>query len=1142
MKYYLMIACLYSLPIGLAMFSLQSVAANLQSQQSQQQATSQAFNPTEDVRPLIPETPVEREISGSNKHIYQVSLKAGQFVQASLQQKGIDAIVLLYGSNGKILQDFVDPVYENRTRNILFIAQSDSDYYLVVRPRQKDSPSGRYIFTLELLRSATENDKNHVRASQITEDANRTLRRANAINLEDAKKINEKFEEAIKLWNILGDNLEIGKCLQSTGILYRRAGEYSKALEFYEKSLPYFPNTTEGLGATATTLNNIAELYLNLGETRRALDVFQKSLELKNNEDGRSRAITLDNIGAVYVQLGDYQQALYHHLQALARFRALGNHREEAVTLNNLALLWESMGDPEKSVEFMLQALPVAREYSVKDSEALYLSRTGYYYFLTGNNLKALEYANQSLALSRAINNHQREVGSLAILCNVYPSMGEFEKGLDACNRALQMQKDNGEPLNKAKLLTSLSRIFEQTGEIKKAIESRESALSIYRSVGDPTGELTTLHALGQYDLDSGDLVSARGRIERALEMAESMRINVGSLQLRSTYMAGRQRIYESYLDLLMRMHIQDPGKGYDRIALQISERARARSLLDLLAEGRAKIRQGADALVLEKERSLLERLKAKDDALKKLRNDERTKRQAESVANEINELTTQLQLIESQIRSSSPRYAALTKPEPLDANEIQKQTLDENTVLLEYSLGEKQSWLWAVTKDSISSHKLPPRVEIETSARLVYEMLTARQSKKDLTEEERLKKIAEADLKLQAETTALSRTLLGPVSEQLRLNWKGKRLAFVTSGALEYLPFAALPSLEPDRRSDAGKMQTEDKIAINDVKRLSLSRRSRVSKSLLPSVITSRSLTAPASLLITNHEIVNLPSASALALIRREASDRNSANKTLAVLADPVFEYDDPRLSSAKKKASQNNLIAGTRSADSQPIAPSGSSALARSVRSFQSERFGRERLSRDGFGRLVFSNEEAEYITGFAPRGSTLKAIGFNANRQLAASGELGRYRIVHFATHGLINGEHPELSGLVLSLVDENGKPQDGFLRMHEIFDLRLPADLVVLSACQTALGKEIKGEGLVGLTRGFMYAGAERVAASLWQVDDEATAQLMRLFYRGMLKENLRPVAALRSAQVEMSKSSRWSSPYYWAGFVIQGEWR
>ena len=188
------------------------------------------------------------------------------------------------------------------------------------------------------------------------------------------------------------------------------------------------------------------------------------------------------------------------------------------------------------------------------------------------------------------------------------------------------------------------------------------------------------------------------------------------------------------------------------------------------------------------------------------------------------------------------------------------------------------------------------------------------------------------------------------------------------------------------------------------------------------------------------------------------------------------------------------------------------------------------------------MFSREEADAIADLVPAKSLLKAIGFQASRTKALSGELSNYRIVHFATHGLLNSEYPELSGLALSLVDENGKAQDGFLRMHEIYNLRLPADLVVLSACQTALGKEIKGEGLVGLTRGFMYAGAERVVASLWQVDDLATAGLMKRFYQGMLKDSLRPAEALRAAQIEMSKQKRWSAPYYWAGFVIQGEWR
>jgi CHAT domain-containing protein len=169
-------------------------------------------------------------------------------------------------------------------------------------------------------------------------------------------------------------------------------------------------------------------------------------------------------------------------------------------------------------------------------------------------------------------------------------------------------------------------------------------------------------------------------------------------------------------------------------------------------------------------------------------------------------------------------------------------------------------------------------------------------------------------------------------------------------------------------------------------------------------------------------------------------------------------------------------------------------------------------------------------------------LEAVDFEASKATATGGSLNQYRIVHFATHGLINSRHPELSGIVLSLVDEQGMPQDGFLRLHDVYNLKLSADLVVLSACRTALGKDVKGEGLIGLTRGFMYAGAPRVVASLWDVKDEATAELMKRFYEGMLRRRMTPAAALRTAQLSMAKEKRWEAPYYWAGFVLQGEWR
>lgn len=1042
----------------------------------------------EEIRPLAPGLKIAREISGGEKHIYRISLTAGQFIQASLRQKGIDGIALIYNSTGKLLDDFTEPVSEGAVTKIVFIAQSDGDYHLLVRPRLKDAPSGQYQLTLDVVRPATEQDKILVRATIITKGANQTLRRTGALSGELSSTLTAKFEEALQLWRLLDDQEMIGECFLSLGNLNIRAGELTKALEFYEKALPLFLQTPEKAASQAITLNNMANVYLNLGELRKALDIFLKSLDLKK-EEGRSRAITLDNIGAVYNLLGEYQLALDYHTRALASFRALGHRRDEAAALNNLAWFWENVGDPEKSVECLLQALPLVKEAGNKDEEARYLSNAGHFCFLMGNYQQAFEYANQALNLSRATNNHRAETGSLTVLCEVYPYKGEFKKALDACNRVLQASQGDKDRLHKATMLTALSRIFEQTGDMRKAIESREAALAVYREIGDPTGELTTLQALGQLALDGGDLVSARERIERAIEMTEALRVKVESHQLRSTYMASRQQVYESYIDLLMQMRKQEPEKGYERTALQVSERARARSLLDLLAESRVEIRRGADPALLEKERSLLERLNAKDAAWKQLRNNERMKRQADEIAREINEVNTQLQLVEARIRASSPRYAELTQPKSLTHAEIQNRMLDENTVLLEFALGKNRSWLWAVTPLAISTHQLPSRQEIETAARRFYKLLIARQPKKGETETEYQARVAVADEKFSQEAGAMSQMLLGPIAAKLDREWKGRRLLIVAGGALEYLPFAALPP---------------------------------------PSEKTYQPL-------IASHEVVNLPSASVLAEIRRESAVRQPAAKTLAVFADPVFELNDPRvIATAKRKAPGKNLVVSVRSADASPAsAPLTTNPdLARAVRSF----------NRAGFSRLPFSRDEADKIAEFVPKGSLLKATDFRANRTMAASDELSHYRIIHFATHGLLNSERPELSGLVLSLVDENGKAQDGFLRMREIFNLRLPADLVVLSACQTALGKETRGEGLVGLARGFIYAGADRVVASLWQVDDLATAQLMKSFYRGLLQDRKRPAAALRAAQLEMLRQKRWSSPYFWAGFIMQGEYK
>jgi CHAT domain-containing protein len=241
-----------------------------------------------------------------------------------------------------------------------------------------------------------------------------------------------------------------------------------------------------------------------------------------------------------------------------------------------------------------------------------------------------------------------------------------------------------------------------------------------------------------------------------------------------------------------------------------------------------------------------------------------------------------------------------------------------------------------------------------------------------------------------------------------------------------------------------------------------------------------------------------------------------------VAVIADPVFSAADERLG-VHAKTGAVKQVPGDGSADTRLI----------------------EHLADDSgliIRRLKFTRQEADQILAEAPRAKNFKAVDFKANRAMATGGELSKYRYVHFATHGYIDSDRPDLSAIVLSLVDEEGKPEDGFLRAHDIYNLNLPAEVVVLSACETGLGKQIKGEGLVGLTQGFMYAGARRVVVSLWNVNDKATAELMARFYRGMLRENKTPAAALRTAQLEMSQQGKWRSPYYWAAFVLQGEWK
>jgi CHAT domain-containing protein len=637
-----------------------------------------------------------------------------------------------------------------------------------------------------------------------------------------------------------------------------------------------------------------------------------------------------------------------------------------------------------------------------------------------------------------------------------------------------------GDARSEAQAYHAIARVHLARAAPSAARDHLDRALRLARSTGDVHVEADVLLELARLDRDHGALGDARTHVEDALRIVEGLRARVVRQPLRTVLLAARQEYYETAVDTLMRLHASQGTGGFDALALETSERARARGLLDLLAESGADVREGVDAALLDRERSLRQRLNTKSDRQVALAAAALTAPAAVELGREIDETIADLQAVEASVRRQSPRYAALTEPPVLSVNDLRRDVLDDDTALVEYALGDEQSFAWALTTTGLVSARLPPRGVIERAARDVYDAMTARsQRAPGESAAAWVQRVRGADWRLDAAAAALSDLVLAPVAAGL-----GKpRLLVVSDGALAFLPFGVLPDpAAPDRRP-----------------------------------------------LLVSHEIVTAPSASVLALLRRELAGRPAPPLTAAVIADPVFTADDPRVT--RKGAAARTPVRAPAVATNRSAAP-GVEPLAAAP----------DQIPLSALARLVATRDDARAIRALAPGKRSMEAFDFQANLATATSPVLAQYSIVHFATHTLIDTERPELSAIVLSLVTEAGDPRPGLLRLHDIYNLRLPVDLVVLSACQTALGRAVRGEGLLGLSRGFMYAGAPRVVVSLWKVDDQATSVLMHHFYEAMLRGGLAPAAALRAAQRRMRDDPAWSHPFHWAGFVLQGEWR
>ena len=1045
-------------------------------------------------------SPGERELKGGETHSYRISLTSGKFFHALVEPKNIDVMVTLFGPDGQKFS-VTDAPNEWDAEPVLMVANKPGDYRVDITSADSKAATGRYEIRIIAEREATTTDKGHVAAQRLFEESEDLRKQPQATAKRTAI---EKNVQALSLFEAAGDSYRQALTAQQTGFAHLQLNEARSAIGYFDQALSLGQKLGERR-LEATAHNFLGGAYDILGDVRKALDHYGLALSLARKMGNQSiEASALNNIGKIYNDTADRQRALDYYQQALRIFRALSFRRTEGITLNNIGVAYNLLGEPDKALDYLQQALPLLQKVGDKNAESYTLSNIGNAYGRLGEHTKALNYYDQAQAIQKETGNRGQQAETLYLVGEAYLAQGQPDKALEYHERAVQILHAIGNIRRKAISLNKLGRVYNTLGQPEKALDQFSQALSISRNIEDLNNVAIALEGTARAEWNRGNLEQARKSIEESLSLIETVRTRSASPQLRAAYLASMKMAYEFYVDLLMQQHAKDPSRAYDAEALQASERGRARSLTEMLNEAQVDIRQGVDAALIEKERNLTQLLNAKAQRQIQLLAQKGSKDEIAIVKREISVLEDEYQQVLAAIRKNSPQYTALTQPQPLGLKEIQS-LLDPNTLLLEYSLGDERSYLWAVSSDSLKSFELPKRELTEKTARQVHTLLTARsESKSRETPAQKQDRIRSADSQLSIAMQQLSTMLLGPIKSDLG----SKRLVVIADGALQYVPFAALPVVSSPLPVASGGTPGS------------------------PKPLTNKPLTTDHGLLTTDkyrplvldHEIITLPSASAFAVQRKNLADRKLAPKEVAVIADPVFSVADDRI---------NSEVRGNTLKEA-----SGDGATAtRILEHIADDSSGKLRIRR-----LRFTRQEADQILGVAPRRTNLRALDFKASRATATAPDLSQYRFVHFATHGYLDSERADLSAIVLSMVDERGNPQDGFLRAHEIYNLNLPAELVVLSACQTGLGKEIKGEGLVGLTRGFMYAGARRVVVSLWNVNDRATAELMQRFYRGMLKQNLTPSASLRNAQAEMSRHPQWQSPYYWAAFVLQGDWR
>jgi len=982
-------------------------------------------------RRLTPGISVERSLPTGEIDVYRMSLRSGDFVHAIALQEGVDVSLALVSPASQEMIKVDSPNGAQFAESLFAVAGETGLYRLRVKAERNSMGSrGHYRLQWEEPRPASRRDRLRGQAAGAFAQGEVLRRRGTG---EGRRAALREYERALSLWELDRNREQQGATLYRLGWVHQDLEEYEAALSCYKRALTFL----NGRGDAPVILNRLGWVSARLGDFKAAQDLYRT---VQRTGDALARAGAFSNLGALYRQLGDTRKAKDSIESARVLLQQLGNRNAEADVLINLTGLYLELGDLRNALRTSTEALKIHQSIGDSSGEAASLTNLGVTVNRIGWRSAALSLLGQSVEKARRSGDIRNQILALTEMGGLFLDEGDVQKASAVIQEASRQAVRSSDLARKANATAMLGRLYVARGEPEKALEPFGEAEAIYRRWNELGALASTQYGKAMALRDLGRLEEAHDVSEQSLRLIEELISRPIGKGLRASLLASRHDYYGLAVETLVRLHRRSPGAGYATQAFSVSERMRARTSLEELAEARVSqevppdLRARRDSL----EKQLVQKEKERSDLP---RQSPEGRLRSLVLDREIRELLDRSEAARAEIWKRSPRSAAFGDPRPAQLSEIQA-LLDENTTLLAYTVGKEASFLFRVEPQSLEVYELPPRAELETPVRQAYKLVS--QSRPSLPVRERAKR----------SLGQLGDKLLAPLAGKLG----GKRLVIVDDDILRFVPFAALP--DPDA--------------------------------------TEGSETEP---LVVRHALIHLPSASLAVLLRRETLERQPRPASIAMLADPVFRSDDSRIDGR-----------GKRTPNPLPL------------------------------DRLPNAAREAEEILNLFPPERRLKALGFDATTDLARSPELRRYRYLHIATHSQVLPFSPELSGIVLSRFDRQGNSRDWLLRSYQIYNLDLPFDLVVLSACRTGVDARMRGESVSGLSRAFMYAGATRVMVSLWDVDDRATAEMMPQLYEALLHGGKTPAEALREAQIRMLRSRSWNAPYYWAGFILQGEWQ